>query len=97
MRMTLEQEINQTEKNLLKMLEEGILKPDTIATNFVVPEYLKKFDNVKILVNGVEHGSGWLVQYVTNFETIRVTWARLRNQKGYDREQEYKEALSKTS
>lgn len=78
------------------MLKEGIIKPDTIATNFVVTEYLKRFDNVKILVNGEEHGSGWLVKNITNFETIRVTWARLRNQKGYDRAQEYKEALGKT-
>jgi len=46
-------------------------------------------------VRGEEHGAGWVAYNLPNFETIRVTWARMRNQKNYKREQQYKEVFAK--
>jgi len=89
--LTLEDQISEQERNLKKVNLPG----DEINTNFVVATILKDIYGVEFIKDGIIHGPGWVAKELPNFETIRVTWARMRNQKGYARERQYKEVMGK--
>jgi len=88
--MNLEEQISEIEKKLKKLNLPG----DEINTNYVVARILKDM-GVEFIKDGVIHGPGWVARECPNFETIRRIWAHMRNQKGYAREQEYKQVLGK--
>ena len=72
----------QIEANLRKALKDGDLQGHEYNSTFIEAWYLKKYCNVKILVNGEDHGEGWLAKNLPNWETIRVVWSHIRNEKG---------------
>lgn len=61
----------------------------TLDTTFVCMYYWKKNHKVKVLVDGVERGPGWLAAELPNLETIRLQGAAIR--------QEYKQKESNTT
>ncbi len=72
---------SEIEKNLRQSLKDGRLKLVDKNSTFVELWYLKEFCNVKILVNGEEHGIGWLKDKLPNPETLRTLWSQIRNEK----------------
>ena len=72
-----------------------VLDLKTINTNYIVAKYLEEFYGVKFMVNGVVHGAGWVAEHLPNFETIRRTYADMRNVKDHKREQQYKQVFTK--
>ena len=69
------------EKNLRQAKKDGELKGSEFNSTFIELWYWKRHHNVKILVNGEEHGIGWLARNLPNIETIRVIWSHIRNEK----------------
>ena len=67
----------------------------TINTNYIVAKYLEEFYGVKFMVDGHIRGAGWISLNLPNFETIRRTYADMRNVKDHKREQQYKEVFTK--
>ncbi len=79
---------SEIEKNLRQSLKDGRLKLVDKNSTFVELWYLREFCNVKILVNGEDHGIGWLKAKLPNPETIRTLWSQIRNEKTNNTEEE---------
>lgn len=74
-----------------KQIRENLLKDwdlysKTNDTNFVCMYYWMKNHNVKVMVDDIERGPGWLAAELPNLETIRLIGAAIR--------QEFKEEQS---
>ncbi len=72
---------NLIEKNLRQAVKDGKIKLVDKNSSFIELWYIREFCNAKVLVNGVEHGIGWLKDNLPSLETIRVTWSDIRNAK----------------
>ena len=79
--MTPKKESELIEKNLRQAIADGELQGTEFNSTFIEAWYLKKYCNVKILVNNEEHGTGWLARNLPSIETIRVKWSKIRNEK----------------
>ena len=79
--MTPKKESELIEKNLRQDVADGKLQGTEFNSTFIEFWYLREHCNVKILVNGEEHGDGWLARNLPNIETIRVIWSHIRNEK----------------
>jgi len=93
--MGLEEERFKIEHRLLIMVKEGILKPTTINSNFVEASFAERWDNVEFYVDGVRHRPGWLAKNITNMETVRTVWSKMRDYKAKEIEELYKKVFGK--
>lgn len=69
------------EKNLRDAVKEGRLNLTAYNSNFIEMWYLMNYCDTKVIVNGEEHGPGWIAASMPNIETIRVIWSKIRNEK----------------
>lgn len=72
---------NLIENNLRQAVKDGKLKLVDKDSSFIELWYIREFCNARVLVNGQEHGIGWLKDTLPNLETIRVIWSNIRNPK----------------